>query len=295
MAALNELKERLRFSGNPYNWSSDTPPAALYHYTGADGALGILSSGEIWATDALFVSDSKELRYGQDVLLQTWNDFRQTKEQSKVMDFIGTLVEVMCGDLAKIYSAYLACFCEAPDLLSQWRAYGQTGVRFAIGLDTLKLRTQGIFKLVQAVYDAGVQRGLVESEFKMLADTLTHEELVDKNILPLYEAIEPDLLSLIAAFKHPAFYEEREWRLVYLHNAQKVAPGLNFRVIRGRIVPYVPVRFGDANPTSLPIISVTLGPGAETAIDKHSIKEILKRCGTPHQVALLSSAAPYRG
>ena len=44
------------------------PPPALYHYTDAAGLLGIVTHGELWASNAAFLNDTTELLNIQGVL-----------------------------------------------------------------------------------------------------------------------------------------------------------------------------------------------------------------------------------
>src|SRR5712671_6860096 len=40
------------------------PPRLLYHYTSADGLLGMLEGRQLWATNVRFMNDTSELGYG---------------------------------------------------------------------------------------------------------------------------------------------------------------------------------------------------------------------------------------
>jgi hypothetical protein len=37
-----------------------SPPETLYHYTTQDGVLGIVRSGELWATNVQYMNDRRE-------------------------------------------------------------------------------------------------------------------------------------------------------------------------------------------------------------------------------------------
>src|SRR4051794_27438928 len=45
-----------------------TEPKLLYHYTTAQGLIGIVQSHGLWATNADFLNDAQELRFGRDQL-----------------------------------------------------------------------------------------------------------------------------------------------------------------------------------------------------------------------------------
>src|SRR5205823_7132069 len=51
-------------------WKRQYPklPDTLYHYTSADGLVGMLDTGRIWATHAAFMNDPTELQYAAAVI-----------------------------------------------------------------------------------------------------------------------------------------------------------------------------------------------------------------------------------
>ena len=46
------------------------PSALIYHYTDAEGLKGILEGSIMWATDAEFVNDARELRFGRPEVVE---------------------------------------------------------------------------------------------------------------------------------------------------------------------------------------------------------------------------------
>ena len=62
------------------------PKKLLYHYTDADGVLGIVRSGELRASDVLYVNDSSELEYAREVM---WCEIRMLDTDQPVRRFIG--------------------------------------------------------------------------------------------------------------------------------------------------------------------------------------------------------------
>jgi hypothetical protein len=51
-------------------------PAILYHYTAADGLLGMLQSHQIWATNVRFINDRSELDYGINLVCRVFERAR---------------------------------------------------------------------------------------------------------------------------------------------------------------------------------------------------------------------------
>ena len=112
-----------------------TKPPVLYHYTGAEGALGIISTGRIWATDAAYLNDPSETVYGRNLIKEQWAASKQHVAVPDALDrLIGGFVGLLCRDMSDVYSTYLSCFSARKDSLSQWRAYGRSGQASVLAL-----------------------------------------------------------------------------------------------------------------------------------------------------------------
>src|SRR5450755_2950832 len=111
----------------------DQLPSVLYHYTDANGLLGILQSRKLWASDVMYLNDSKEIHYGHGLGLAFIQQFREDsmvyRSLRRGLGYLSSMInEANVND-------YIVSFCAKPDLLSQWRAYGRNGTGFAIGFD----------------------------------------------------------------------------------------------------------------------------------------------------------------
>ena len=136
------------------------PGEQVYHYTGLEGLTGVLGSKHLWATDIRYLNDTTEATFGKQrldqllaednthgfpvpealkVFRRIWRNFRLTRRP------------------------FVACFCSAPDLLSQWRGYGKLG--YSIGFEKEALRAHGnspvSFVLRDMVYKKDEQLALV--------------------------------------------------------------------------------------------------------------------------------------
>lgn len=208
-------------------------PRYLYHYTTLDGAMGILRSQNLWASDVRFLNDSSELEYAatiiDNVVAQTFGAITDPALATAVSS-IGSI-----SYLASLRSRpFIACFCEEPDLLSQWRAYGRGQAPVSLGFEfigsgpTVGLGAGAYMRRV--IYDPGEQerhvRRIVQAWLTSLVDYAKTEGVQVSELLPypgawaLIEALtEPRLF-----YKNPAFKEEKEWRIVRL-----VDPSTEFR------------------------------------------------------------------
>jgi hypothetical protein len=103
------------------------PKQLLYHYTTAEGAIGIISTAVLHATHSGFLNDKSEGQYASDVIARALAAYGcKTQEQR---DFIAVLANAQRSP----FPLYVACFCDGGDLLSQWRGYANHGGGYALG------------------------------------------------------------------------------------------------------------------------------------------------------------------
>jgi hypothetical protein len=191
-----------------------TAPSTLYHYTGAPGLLGILQTHELWATNALYLNDAKEVHYGHDLGRQFINSFSpDSRIHKNLRRGLGYFVSMT--NQANVNN-YVVSFCAKPDLLSQWRAYGGNGTGFAIGFDRSELAEMiapsdtgnQIFSLFPLVYGETLQNRLLHELASAMEAYCEESSRMDLH----WEDLRP-WLNLILKCKHPLFREESEWRL----------------------------------------------------------------------------------
>jgi hypothetical protein len=106
------------------------PTQPLYHYTDAAGLLGILQTGQVWFTSMYHVNDPSEVHFGRQLAIQALlhldgglGEFCEDYQQ-----------QISRRDFRTKFEPFVACFSREPNTLGQWRAYGDNGRGFAIGL-----------------------------------------------------------------------------------------------------------------------------------------------------------------
>src|SRR5579864_408275 len=181
----------------------------LFHYTTADGLKGIVETKCIWATAAIYLNDASEIAYGYTVLDQVFAEWEKANEGNS--SFGVTILQVvrdMANDNRKQLDSvpiYLACFCEKGNLLSQWRAYGQTGgysigfiVRstdrsgfYGIGKPTLvNLKPESedyVAKLVRVIYEPTKQKERLNTILAYFLPLFDEAKFQEK-----YSGLDPD-------------------------------------------------------------------------------------------------------
>jgi hypothetical protein len=201
----------------------------LYHYTSADGLLGILSTGTLWATQIRFLNDSAEFTFARDILVPEAHKRALRLRHPVVKKLIRSEIDrVARGD----YPAYVISFSERGNTLSQWRAYApRDGV--SIGFYRGALAAVEGFQLHKCLYlgqdaTSPVQRRVFKQVFSGFfgwqgsvswASSLIRAELQRKTgrselITRMTGHASMPSQEIIAAalrIKHRGFAEEREW------------------------------------------------------------------------------------
>lgn len=120
---------------------------ALFHYTTANGLIGILGTGEIWGTAYYCANDESELATGKGVLsplfrLATHELIKDNDPRVQIFlrrgvdinEYADRFEQQIVGMALSSLCAYITCFCKSTSeedfhhgLLSQWRGYGVDG------------------------------------------------------------------------------------------------------------------------------------------------------------------------
>jgi hypothetical protein len=253
--------------------TSTTP---LYHYTSADGLLGILRSEALYASNYTFMNDSAEMTYGATLARPIVNA-RFTQAQGVPGAILQRTLAIIRA--AKEIETFIFSLCERPDVLSQWRGYGTNSSRYAIGFDRQRLigMSQTAVVPLRVIYDAEAQQKKVAQFCVSVLDILAEQHLPDdsETVEGLATAIAVRFFHLLPLLKHGGFNEECEWRLVATSFEHPEA--MDFVVRAGMLRPYLPIR--PSVGSKLPITEVLVGysPHPERAV--RSVVMLLKHFG----------------
>lgn len=284
-----------------------TPPTA-YHYTDGPGLFGVLESGIIRMTDIFGLNDPTELLHGvqhaREILTAEASNYHPA---AKVF---AREFSALPNSLQRIAHMFVACFSHNGDDLGQWRGYGSNGHGFALGFNNELLEAR--FTLHHG------ERIPNNSSFSIRYDDsalrAVHQRLVRK-VLPLIELpkgrgldgqvinefmrqlSEQLSLCVIRAalfFKHPAYQNEAEYRLLHIRPIDDPLPDLKLRA-RGHSL----IRFTEFNwkTTDQPMLrEVVLGPALDEGAARPFVMECLRHAGVnPDGVRIWKSGIPYRG
>jgi hypothetical protein len=283
-----------------------TPPESLYHYTTAGGFEGIVSSASLWATDISFLNDARELHYGFDLMRKTIQELRSASDASVIEQF-----SLDSFSNSTSFRAFVSCFCEDGDLLSQWRGYSGAG-GYAIGFDghalqnNLESQPRRLGWLHRVVYDeANAERmakvwaklmvqGWDELRDKLLGSNLTEDD-AGRYMYEFHGRHMTASAKACLVLKDPSFSEEKEWRIILVVQPAAVsAHGVSVLFRQGAIglVPYISVDLRASNGL-LPIKRVVIGPGADSDRRALAARMLLETAGYS-SVEVIESKVPYR-
>ena len=304
-------------------------PAILYHYTAADGLLGMLQSHQIWATNVRFMNDRSELDYGIRLVRRVLeeDEFVAKLPQLDCLGFANmkATIQLMLEDAEKKTTHFAISFCEKENLLSQWRGYGQSGSGFALGFQTDRLsefvaeqrpdsnlRPEESVPVIlrRVIYEQHTQENFVRSWIRAIVKSLRFDRRAktptqtERPYTQLDMAVIRLLYECLVCFKHPGFHEEEEWRLIQQGRVgDQDVTKVDFRTRSGRIVSYTPLTFRPTanghppkgrDPNALPIVAITYGPTLDPGGSERALRAFLTSRGydTDH-ILIRPSGIPF--
>lgn len=251
-------------------------------------------------SDLASMNDFMEVHWGHRMWERAANELVDLTGRELLND-IGEIIFA-----AKMITVPLACCLSTDgDVLSQWRAYASDGTGYAVGFratDLAKLPAQ----MLRVSYDEAQQ--LRELKALIRAIHATEEMEVEKRSEDFRNACYGIAWDL-AAFKNPAFAEEKEVRLLHVigyetsnKTAKLVDSGgtafgkpwtpeqIKFRMKGSTPVPYQDMDFTDEGQVA-PIVEVIVGP--KNDVNPWSLSTFLESLGVPN-VNIKKSSASYR-
>jgi hypothetical protein len=249
----------------------------LYHYTGAEGALGILRSCVLRGTSAGYLNDTSEISYGLSVCESVIAQEMAACGDSNNRRLLETIREgVRSPEMP--FEVYVTSFSEAADDLNQWRAYSPADVGYALGFALERFSERDVFRFPQRVdYDRRSQEAQVSSAVRstlaFLDDSERKQEFWRASPILLFH-----LRRIACTFKHAGFAGEREWRSVTTMKDED-RPFIELQVVRGLLKPYAPMLAGSRESNRLPVVELRVGYSASETKAVHGARLLLDRYG----------------
>lgn len=293
-------------------------PEILYHYTSAEGLIGIITSKSFWMTNLRYMNDMSELQYAKDLIAEVIKSRSLAYTSSEVLKEFFSRIKNTFSPFEGSNQVFAVCFCETGNLLSQWRAYGGKGGGYALGIDffhLLRFLSKKCF-LRRVIYELDEQKsiiaGVIDKVCGLLSEITTGQNVKESdsdNTLPQFCMFTNNILGeYIFSFKHPEFIEEKEWRLVFVWDCNPILnresdfADLKFRTFGGNIIPYCEVNFDNAIKASLqddyglafPIREIVIGPTINPELNEQSVATLLTKINSDHYPIIQKSGIPLR-
>ena len=258
-------------------------PELLWHYTSAEGLLGILTDNKIRFSDAKYLNDRVEVDYGIRIFHECIESYKETKPsvEHNHFDLLRTLVD----DFFRNFSVLVFSMCDDGNLLNQWRDYGRDIVPYSIGFDGRSIShlenmnfQNYTFKII---YDSKIQYEIMWKIMDGIYDKAIEipdmENLTEDNASQYRMSAALQVVSMILRFKHFSFAAEREYRLVSFFNQADI-PKAKFKTSNLGVVPYYEWFSPEGN-QRFPIDTIVVGPSTESDISNGALRLFLKEVG----------------
>lgn len=282
----------------------------LYHYTDAAGVLGIIRGKQIWATHFRYLNDQDELEAGERIITDEARRLAGERPEETARGwFLDSFAQIHPEQsLTHIADVFIASLSANGDQLSQWRAYGADGHGYSLGFRALPLPRDNPPNARVALIQMRCEYN--EERFRQLAaETLTEVAKGFAKYVETYARDAGDVASmrakamvvalrrvavLVPRFKHKAFAEEDEWRLVAIPMRAREHEAVKFRTTRHGLTPYVPIDLAQDG-ALIDIARVHLGPRHDAERAANTIETLLRHSGYAATGLVEKSTIPYRG
>jgi Protein of unknown function (DUF2971) len=272
------------------------------HYTSAEAAMKIVSSKTVWLRNTRAVNDWSEIKFGVNRVIERFNRTEGADlwaalnaVEPNLQESIAATYDSRSNDY--IFNTYAACVSEhlneEVDIgrLSMWRAYAnRDGVAIIINGSAFYTNSNalGVFTYPIDYKTAEEAKRIFEQLVANIASSTDFLRTLPRDHLTLY------VLQMIEYFsfslKHPAFKEEREWKIIHRPSEHATeAVKKTVQTIGGvpQLVYELPMNgehgLPEANLATL-IERVLIGPTQYPTVVFDAMVETLRSAGVPDAI-----------
>jgi len=281
-------------------------PTILWHYTNAEGLLGIIKGNELWMSHIATMNDSEEYLHGLQYILDEVDD-RLSKTPlevpkqfyQKVAEAVNSLMKI-----EKIPDIYVMSFSGETDTLMHWTEYGRHGVGYAIGFDAERLKaatanTSDPIRspiLLRCIYADNLKRSItaavLDRYLEELLQTIASGSDTEGQIARFLQWFIFTAVLFGPSFKHAIFEPECEWRLVAFD--RQAGSSVDYQARGNEVREIVKLSIGEGrNPA---MSEIKIGSNRDKRLRKigaEVIKRLLNAQELGH-VIVAESMSPYR-
>lgn len=270
----------------------DGENSVLYHYTKPEKLLGILESGTIRFSNALYLNDKEEVTYSYKLILNLLEDMQGLNENlfSKIKEYFhNKYTKIISGtdDFDNKFEYYTISFSTDSDNLTLWNNYskGQNYTGYNIGFckrdliaDMEKIGFNSVYGNI--IYNQDKQITVLKLIFEKW--NKQYEKYVNSSLKKSSEKLTDtyieliNILSIISLFfKNPYFKDEKEYRIIFINNySSNYTKQTKICEKNGLFIPYIEYKF-----LKKTVDSVNIGPTLEENIFYTSTCRMLANFG----------------
>jgi Protein of unknown function (DUF2971) len=275
----------------------------IYHYTDQYAILPIIQTGVIRLTDYYSFNDPSELRHGIQPALTLFH--QAALQGAAFVEFHDRFRFTLEQKLPKVAHFFACCLSFAGNSLGQWRGYADNGHGYAIGFNTTLLEDSlsGADPLhnmsFPILYDDN-RLNAVQTQIVNLALPLIQiperdnfsAAATNRFFRELSVRVALEILAVAILFKHEAYIDEAELRLLRTHRGDVPVPNARFRTGRHGVVTYL--EFNWASVAASALEEIVIGPAvADRDREVRYVVALLQSAGYGH-VRVQPSIIPYR-
>jgi hypothetical protein len=284
--------------------------APLYHYTDMNGLEGIIGNQQVWFTHYQHLNDPTEVTYGMEVAAELIKEIggRYTTRTKLFCDMANEFFAH--PKIKETFGVFIGCFSRKSDDLDQWRAYGDDGRGFALGLspslfqveDKADRKPHENVLVTPVAY--GKQNGqerhrrAIEDAARIVESIVTSVPAVQNiNVgMPFFDEmakalVGSEMLWKSMTIKDEAYEREQEVRLIIVGEYKNLRPFMSERSRAGKMVPFIkscmPIQATGS------IVEVVIGPSA-TADAEERVRTLLRPFLDKPDSVIRRSKIPYR-
>jgi hypothetical protein len=263
-------------------------PKLLYHYTTADGLIGILNTGTLWATHIAYLNDTMEGCCGAEMIAEELAVGIKESLDHEVRDVLA-LCKYLLTQPSGALDRYVVSFCRDCEVANQWQSYGANGTGYAVGFDTDRFRLTPVsdvgYALLPMIYCKDRQRALVRDAVQWISERYVFCRENYPNVAHTNRRafcalrFQNDIYYFQSIFKHSAFSSEREWRFVVLHDPHShEGQMVKVRLKGGQLTPYLELdmHVGPHN-GKLPIERLVVGPACNAELTERALRYLVRQ------------------
>ena len=225
----------------------------LYHYTDAAGLEGIVKNQQVWFTSYTHLNDPTEIKYGMSIASELLSEIGQGSNP-RIKMFCDMVIDLFTHEnMSGAFGFFIGSFSRERDDLGQWRAYGDNGRGFSLGLapHLFRVEDKADRKPHESVFVAPVVYGkqaarqhhmpAIERAVRVVGETVERaaDLMQDRSIgMPFLDEMAKALLASQMIFnslsiKHEAYQHESEVRPHHHRGASQPDP-LHFDTLAAR-------------------------------------------------------------